>query len=174
MLWLEQVIVTERAGHAFDVMRSTTDEELKLYDGVLGVVSDEIFSVSFLCLSICNEVEAVANILGSWETAFIPHPEKNAIFVLYVHVDLIHLLNIFQGGDGFFNEILNGLLSTRHKASYPPAPADFLQSLGGNNNFSVDEPASEIFSHDEDEHPLIPNKVLGISSIGMYFFHVSY
>ncbi|KAK4749679.1 hypothetical protein SAY87_027128 [Trapa incisa] len=103
-----KVIVTERAGHAFDVMRSTTDEDLMLYDGVLAV-----------------------------------------------------------GGDGFFNEILNGLLSTRHKASYPPTPADFLQSLGG-DNFSVDEPISEIFSHEEDERPLIPDKVLGISSISAY------
>ncbi|KAG8071690.1 hypothetical protein GUJ93_ZPchr0006g45178 [Zizania palustris] len=29
---------------------------------------------------------------------------------------------IAVGGDGLFNEILNGLLSTRHKNSYPPTP----------------------------------------------------
>ncbi|XP_030534436.1 ceramide kinase isoform X2 [Rhodamnia argentea] len=66
-----KVIVTERAGHAFDVMLATTNEELKQYDGVVAV-----------------------------------------------------------GGDGFFNEILNGFLSSRHKAPYPPAPTDFVQSLG--------------------------------------------
>lgn len=77
-------------------------------------------------------------------------------------------MNIFQGGDGFFNEILNGLLSTRHKASYPPAPADFLESLRGNNKLSVDEPVSETSSHDEDESPLIPNNALGISNSSMY------
>lgn len=29
------------------------------------------------------------------------------------------------GGDGLFNEILNGLLSSRHKTSYPPTPEGF-------------------------------------------------
>lgn len=44
--------MTKRAGHAFDVMRSTTDEELKLYDGVLAVVSDEILFSLILILEI--------------------------------------------------------------------------------------------------------------------------
>ncbi|KAE8703474.1 Ceramide kinase [Hibiscus syriacus] len=70
-----KVIVTQRAGHAFDVMRSTTNEELNSYDGVLAV-----------------------------------------------------------GGDGFFNEILNGYLSSRHKAPFPPVPSDFLDALGNDNN----------------------------------------
>lgn len=41
------------------------------------------------------------------------------------------------GGDGFFNEILNGFLSLWHKAPYPPAPADFVQSLGDYGDFSM-------------------------------------
>lgn len=41
-----QVTVTERAGHAFDVMASMTNRELSSYDGVVAVVS--IFSF-FLC-----------------------------------------------------------------------------------------------------------------------------
>ncbi|XP_031379911.1 ceramide kinase isoform X2 [Punica granatum] len=104
-----KVIVTERAGHAFDVMRTTTDEELRQYDGVLAV-----------------------------------------------------------GGDGFFNEILNGFLSTRLKAAYPPAPADFVQSVGGYNDFSVDEPVADTSSHDEDDSPLIPNNALGAEGDSSY------
>ncbi|XP_010275379.1 PREDICTED: ceramide kinase-like isoform X2 [Nelumbo nucifera] len=70
-----KVTVTDRAGHAFDVMASITDEELNSYNGVVVV-----------------------------------------------------------GGDGFFNEILNGLLSSRHKAPYPPAPTDFVHLAENNNN----------------------------------------
>ncbi|KAF8008708.1 hypothetical protein BT93_K2383 [Corymbia citriodora subsp. variegata] len=44
---------------------------------------------------------------------------------------------IAVGGDGFFNEILNGFLSSRHKAPYPPAPVDFVQSLGDCGDFSM-------------------------------------
>lgn len=73
-----KVIVTERAGHAFDVMLATTNEELKQYDGIVAV-----------------------------------------------------------GGDGFFNEILNGFLSSWHKAPYPPAPTDFVESLGDCGDFSM-------------------------------------
>lgn len=36
--------MTERAGHAFDVMASTTNEELNSYDGAVAVVSDWISS----------------------------------------------------------------------------------------------------------------------------------
>lgn len=39
---LHQVIVTQRAGQAFDVMASTKNKELSSYDGVLAVVSHEI------------------------------------------------------------------------------------------------------------------------------------
>lgn len=43
---IHQVTVTERAGHAFDVMASMTNRELSSYDGVVAVVS--IFRF-FLC-----------------------------------------------------------------------------------------------------------------------------
>ncbi|OVA05644.1 Diacylglycerol kinase [Macleaya cordata] len=76
-----KVTVTERAGHAFDVMASISDKELNSYDGVVAV-----------------------------------------------------------GGDGFFNEILNGLLSSRHKAPYPPNPVEVTDSAGNNGNASVADP----------------------------------
>lgn len=42
------MIVTQRAGHAFDVMKSVTIEELNLYDGAIAVVSD--------CVPACNVI----------------------------------------------------------------------------------------------------------------------
>ncbi|XP_052143539.1 ceramide kinase isoform X3 [Oryza glaberrima] len=61
-----KVIVTQRAGHAYDTLASLSDKDLKKFDGVIAV-----------------------------------------------------------GGDGLFNGILNGLLSTRHTNSYPPTPEGF-------------------------------------------------
>lgn len=60
-----KVIVTERVGHAYDILKSLTDKELRSFSGIVAV-----------------------------------------------------------GGDGLFNEVLNGLLSSRHKAPYPPAPTE--------------------------------------------------
>ncbi|KAJ4759198.1 Diacylglycerol kinase [Rhynchospora pubera] len=64
-----KVIVTERAGHAYDVVSTLPDRELRSLDGIVTV-----------------------------------------------------------GGDGLFNEVLNGLLSSRHKASYPPPPTGLAQN----------------------------------------------
>lgn len=38
--------MTQRAGHAFDVMVGITNDELRLYDGVIAVVSMRLF-ISF-------------------------------------------------------------------------------------------------------------------------------
>lgn len=94
-----KVIVTQRAGHAFDVMASISNEELNSHDGVIAV-----------------------------------------------------------GGDGFFNEILNGLLSSRLKAPYPPAPADFVHSVGSNDSVLVHDPNEtdvETSCENEDHSPLL-------------------
>ncbi|KAG1362145.1 ceramide kinase [Cocos nucifera] len=43
------------------------------------------------------------------------------------------------GGDGLFNEVLNGLLSSRHKVPYPPAPTEF--------NYSVNDEKNQMFGN---------------------------
>ncbi|XP_061348924.1 ceramide kinase isoform X2 [Gastrolobium bilobum] len=94
-----KVIVTERAGQAFDVMSSITNMELNSYDGVIAV-----------------------------------------------------------GGDGFFNEILNGFLSPRLKAPYPPTPPDFVHLVKDNGDSLVlddNEIVEETSSQSEDQFPLI-------------------
>ncbi|KAL5973149.1 hypothetical protein ACLOJK_037176 [Asimina triloba] len=123
---LVKVIVTQRAGHAFDVMKSITDKELNSYDGVITV-----------------------------------------------------------GGDGFFNEVLNGLLSSRHEAPYPPAPTEFMQSIGfdsyyhaqrtihikGDEGGSVHSPndaARDIPSHNEASDPLLENSESILSDLSTF------
>ncbi|KAA8533896.1 hypothetical protein F0562_031413 [Nyssa sinensis] len=99
-----KVTVTQRAGHAFDVMASITNRELNSYDGVVAV-----------------------------------------------------------GGDGFFNEILNGLLSSRHKAPSPPAPTDFINSVGSDGTVLVhdaNETLAEPSDRNEDQSPLLPSSTL--------------
>ncbi|KAL3647520.1 hypothetical protein CASFOL_008488 [Castilleja foliolosa] len=94
-----KVIVTERAGHARDVLASITNRVLSLYDGVIAV-----------------------------------------------------------GGDGFFNEILNGILLSRHKAPYPPTPADSMQPVENELNVSthnVDRAILEPCDHNRDDSPLL-------------------
>ncbi|KAJ4955621.1 hypothetical protein NE237_012404 [Protea cynaroides] len=100
-----KVTVTERAGHAFDVMSSIKDEELKSYDGVVTV-----------------------------------------------------------GGDGFFNEILNGLLSARHNAPYPPAPTDFVHTAGNDADDLVCHPNETTCESSHQNDPLLPSS--GASSSG--------
>ncbi|XP_010320730.1 ceramide kinase isoform X2 [Solanum lycopersicum] len=41
------------------------------------------------------------------------------------------------GGDGFFNEILNGLLLSRHKCSYPPSPTELNHPVENNGDGPV-------------------------------------
>ncbi|KAH6818134.1 Diacylglycerol kinase family protein [Perilla frutescens var. frutescens] len=94
-----KVIVTERAGHAKDMMSSITNRELSLYDGVVAV-----------------------------------------------------------GGDGFFNEILNGFLLSRHKAPYPPAPSDIMHPSETECNVSIcnaNRTIVEHCDHNEDGFPLL-------------------
>ncbi|KAJ6711173.1 SPHINGOSINE KINASE [Salix purpurea] len=98
-----KVIVTERAGHAFDVMTSAANNELKSYNGVIAV-----------------------------------------------------------GGDGFFNEILNGFLLSRHKAPYPPSPSDIVHSDQRSGNSLFRNPngrVTEATCQNEDHSPLLSNSV---------------
>ncbi|CAI9091992.1 OLC1v1027119C1 [Oldenlandia corymbosa var. corymbosa] len=94
-----EVIVTERAGHAFNIMASTADKELNSYDGVIAV-----------------------------------------------------------GGDGLFNELLNGLLLTRHKVPYPSRPADSRESVENDDNLPASEACEVIVEPSdptEDYSPLL-------------------
>ncbi|KAK6936852.1 Diacylglycerol kinase, catalytic domain [Dillenia turbinata] len=93
-----KVMVTQRAGHAFDLMVSMPDQELSSYDGVLAV-----------------------------------------------------------GGDGFFNEILNGLLLSRHKAPYPPAPNDLVQAESSDTNVLVFDSSAKNSDQGEVDSPLLLN-----------------
>lgn len=97
-----KVIVTQRAGHAFDVMASIGIKELISYDGVIAV-----------------------------------------------------------GGDGFFNEILNGFLLSRHKAPYPPTPSGFLQSATCDDNFCFRDPNATVIGtsseNNEQQSPFLPS-----------------
>ncbi|KAG2692213.1 hypothetical protein I3760_08G041900 [Carya illinoinensis] len=99
-----KVTVTQKAGQAFHVMASTSNQELYSYDGVVAV-----------------------------------------------------------GGDGFFNEILNGFLSSRHKAPYPPSPTDIIHSADGNGSSLVHHGSSgtvaETSYRNEDGSPLLSSTV---------------
>ncbi|KAG7966265.1 hypothetical protein I3843_08G041700 [Carya illinoinensis] len=99
-----KVTVTQKAGQAFHVMASTSNQELYSYDGVVAV-----------------------------------------------------------GGDGFFNEILNGFLSSRHKAPYPPSPTDIIHSADGHGSSLVHHGSSgtvaETSYRNEDGSPLLSSTV---------------
>ncbi|KAM5557023.1 ceramide kinase [Rosa sericea] len=104
-----KVIVTERAGHAYDVMATIGNKELISYDGVIAV-----------------------------------------------------------GGDGFFNEILNGFLSSRHKAPYPPTPSDFLDSASCNESLIVNDPSETVIeasSQNNEQSPLLSSSSINGSGV---------
>ncbi|VFQ72768.1 unnamed protein product [Cuscuta campestris] len=70
------------------------------------------------------------------------------------------------GGDGFFNEILNGLLLSRHKAPYPPHPAESIQPVNDGCNVTVHDTDGNIAepsdnnNNNEDRSPLLPHSEL--------------
>ncbi|CAL0301761.1 unnamed protein product [Lupinus luteus] len=62
------------------------------------------------------------------------------------------------GGDGFFNEILNGFLSPRLKAPNPPTPPDFVHLVKDNGDSLVldeKESVEETSNNSENQFPLI-------------------
>ncbi|WOG96939.1 hypothetical protein DCAR_0416278 [Daucus carota subsp. sativus] len=71
------------------------------------------------------------------------------------------------GGDGFFNEILNGLLLSRHKAPYPPSPKDF-----GHSHYKdeitlvhLKDKCIDPSEQNEDQSPLLSTSELNRSQI---------
>ncbi|GJU18672.1 ceramide kinase isoform X1 [Tanacetum coccineum] len=67
------------------------------------------------------------------------------------------------GGDGFFNEILNGILLSRHKAPYPPTPPDDDDNIETENDILPRDStvtAVEPSISNEDESPLLKRSSL--------------
>lgn len=76
-----------------------------------------------------------------------------------------------QGGDGFFNEILNGFLLSRHLAHYPPRPSDIIDFAQAEGNYP-NEAITENVNGSEDQAPLLSSAKyggLGLSTSRMYF-----
>ncbi|CAN1190131.1 Ceramide kinase [Linum perenne] len=110
-----KVIVTERAGQAFNLMISMANEELYSYDGI-----------------------------------------------------------IIVGGDGFFNEVLNGFLLFRLKAPYPPSPSDIVLNDGSKGRVLCHDKCEAIAGAPEveDYSPLLSYsnlKVMGFEKSSMPF-----
>ncbi|CAH9060182.1 unnamed protein product [Cuscuta epithymum] len=67
------------------------------------------------------------------------------------------------GGDGFFNEILNGLLLSRHKASFPPHPAESTQPVKDGSHLTMAhdaETSNNTNNNNEDCSPLLTHSEL--------------
>uniref|UniRef100_A0A1J3GGT5 Ceramide kinase n=1 Tax=Noccaea caerulescens TaxID=107243 RepID=A0A1J3GGT5_NOCCA len=111
-----KVVVTERAGHAFDVMASIQNNELHLYDGIIAV-----------------------------------------------------------GGDGFFNEVLNGYLLSRLKVPLPPSPSDSFNSVQSRGSSSVPESGDAVHETDQKEHfPLLSDSNQEVMNFSMCLNQLSH
>ncbi|KAJ8426995.1 hypothetical protein Cgig2_033853 [Carnegiea gigantea] len=138
-----EVTVTERSGHAFDVVTSMTSGELNSYDGIVAVVS-----LSSKCRE--DDVRSHLSLSDYGYGASL----WNFRLAYWMRISAER-----TGGDGLFNEILNGILSSRLKTSYPPAPPDFMASLGQELNALVTDPNGTdagTFHPNEDQFPLFP------------------
>ncbi|CAN0906129.1 Ceramide kinase [Linum grandiflorum] len=76
---------------------------------------------------------------------------------------------IIVGGDGFFNEVLNGFLLFRLKAPYPPSPSDILHFDGSKGHGLASDKceAATGAPEAEDHSPLLPHsnyKIMANSS----------
>ncbi|PHT48735.1 Ceramide kinase [Capsicum baccatum] len=86
---------------------------------------------------------------------------KVDMFIVYIFQFVLFLSSLYsfrQGGDGFFNEILNGLLLSRHKCSYPPSPTELNHPIENNGSGLVLETNVDIrdpSDSGEDESPLL-------------------
>ncbi|XP_076897309.1 ceramide kinase-like isoform X1 [Bidens hawaiensis] len=80
-------------------------------------------------------------------------------------------LNLYDGvvavgGDGFFNEILNGILLPRHKAPYPPSPSDDDPTVETESDVLVHDPTVTVVDptvSNDDTSPLLKSSSLNES-----------
>ncbi|KAK7259766.1 hypothetical protein RIF29_25379 [Crotalaria pallida] len=114
----------------------------------------------------CRTWEAVAPIFSraKVETKVIVTERAGQAFAVMTSMTNKQL-NLYDGvlavgGDGFFNEILNGFLSPRLKAPNPPTPTDFVHLAKDNGDSLVldeNETVEETSNESEDQFPLVYN-----------------
>ncbi|MFS7978909.1 putative ceramide kinase [Helianthus anomalus] len=82
------------------------------------------------------------------------------------------------GGDSLFNEILNNVLLSRHKAPYPSAPPDHDQTVDTHNDIVDSGPTvtmAEPLPSREDESPLLCSSLdeSQVPNIGKFFEEIT-
>ncbi|KAL0317603.1 UNVERIFIED_CONTAM: Ceramide kinase [Sesamum angustifolium] len=129
-----KVIMTERAGHARDILVSITNKDLSLYDGVVAVWLLVHF-VQYLCSSFSFLVLVLFLLVTQW-------PKGNWANMVVMDFSMKFLI----------------LSLLRHKAPYPPAPGNFMHPVESEWNVSVHNVERTVFEpckHNEDESPLL-------------------
>lgn len=91
-------------------------------------------------------------------------------FFFFCHYfDILEKSTYVQGGDGFFNEVLNGYLLSRLKVPLPPSPSDSFTTVQSTGSSSVPESGDGVHESDQKEHfPLLHDSVQEVMNFSMY------
>lgn len=85
------------------------------------------------------------------------------------YFDILENSIYVQGGDGFFNEVLNGYLLSRLKVPLPPSPSDSFDAVQSRGSSSVPESGDAVHESDQKEHfPLLHDSVQEVMNFSMY------
>lgn len=87
-LYFYQVIVTEKAGHAFDVMASTADRELNSFDGIIAVVSKFRFRILFTVKTLSNHKLNFLKYIQIGQTSVIENSSDGSEVNLFISIKL--------------------------------------------------------------------------------------